>query len=84
LSTTKREDFWVNQITTPYTHPTNMENPGPGKYNHEKKKNDIKAKILEEETVKIPFGSSEERSFNKKHTKQAVPGPGTYIDINNP
>lgn len=40
LSTTKREDFWVNSITTPYTHPTNFENPGPGKYDHEKKKKD--------------------------------------------
>lgn len=34
LSTTKREkDFWINRIETPYTHPTNMLNPGPGKYN---------------------------------------------------
>lgn len=24
LSTTKREDFWVNDINTPYTHPTNF------------------------------------------------------------
>jgi len=24
LSTTKREDFWVNRIDAPYTHPTNF------------------------------------------------------------
>ncbi len=86
LSTTKREkDFWINKIETPYTHPTNMLNPGPGKYNHEKKKDDIKTRILMEETVHVPFGSSEERGCLKKPViKQPVPGPGQYIDINNP
>lgn len=58
LTNTKREDFWVNQIETPYTHPTRFENPGPGKYNHEKTKDDIRSKILQEDTVKIPFLSS--------------------------
>jgi hypothetical protein len=61
-----------------------MENPGPGKYNFEKKKDDIKAKILLEEAVSVPFGSSEERTCNKKPNKNQIPGPGTYIDINNP
>lgn len=86
MSTTKREkDFWINRIETPYTHPTSMLNPGPGKYNHEKKKDDIKTRILMEETVHVPFGSSEERNCMKKpFVKQPVPGPGTYIDINNP
>ena len=86
LTNTKREkDFWINKIETPYTHPTSMLNPGPGKYNHEKKKDDIKSRILMEETVHIPFGSSDERACMKKPaTKQTVPGPGTYIDINNP
>jgi hypothetical protein len=87
MSTTKREkDFWVNKIETPYTHPTHMVNPGPGKYNHEKKKDDIKTRLLVEETVHVPFGSSEERSCMKKgsQVKHIVPGPGTYIDINNP
>ena len=33
LTNTKREkDFWINKIETPYTHPTSMLNPGPGKY----------------------------------------------------
>lgn len=86
LSTTKREkDFWINKIDTPYTHPTHLLNPGPGKYNHEKKKDDIKTRILMEETVRVPFGSSEERPcLRKPMAKQPVPGPGTYIDINNP
>lgn len=86
LSSTKREkDFWINRIETPYTHPTSMLNPGPGKYNHEKKKDDIKTRLLVEETVHVPFGSSEERGCMKKTVvKQPVPGPGSYIDINNP
>ena len=69
MSTTKREDFWVNKIETPYTHPTNFENPGPGKYNLEKKKDDIRTKILIEETVKVPFMSGGERDCNKKANK---------------
>merc|ERR1740139_191737 len=31
----------------------------------------------------VPFNCSDERGCNKK-TKTAAPGPGTYIDINNP
>ena len=85
MNTKREKDFWINKIETPYTHPTSMLNPGPGKYNHEKKKDDIKSRILMEETVHIPFGSSDERACMKKPaTKQTVPGPGTYIDINNP
>ena len=84
LSSTKREDFWINQITTPFTHPTHLENPGPGKYNHEKRKDDIKARILTEETVHIPFGASAERDCNRKAKKHQSPGPGAYIDPNNP
>lgn len=36
-----------------------------------------------EETVHVPFGGSDERPCNKK-VRNANPGPGTYIDINNP
>jgi hypothetical protein len=85
LSTTKREDFWKNSILTPFTKPTSFENPGPGKYNHEKKKDDIKTKILMEETLHVPFSSSCERECNRRpNNKHLFPGPGTYIDINNP
>jgi len=58
-------------------------NPGPGKYDHEKKKDDIKNKIVMDEAVQPPFNSSDDRTCNKK-TKVANPGPGSYIDINNP
>ena len=38
-----------------------------------------------EETVHVPFGSSEERGCMKKPPgKTTAPGPGTYIDIFNP
>lgn len=46
LSTTKRDDFWKNKIDAPFTKATNEGNPGPGKYNLNKKKDDIKTKIL--------------------------------------
>jgi len=36
-----------------------------------------------EEAVHVAFNSSDERYVNKK-TKAPNPGPGTYIDINNP
>jgi len=36
-----------------------------------------------EEAVQAAFNSSDERVCNKK-TKAPNPGPGTYIDINNP
>jgi len=57
--------------------------PGPGQYDHEKKKDDIKNRIVMEEAVQAAFNSSDERVCNKK-TKAPNPGPGTYIDINNP
>lgn len=63
-------------MEAPYSKPSNIENPGPGKYDHEQKKNDIKSKIINEETVKVPFNSSEVRDINKKVDKQQVPGPG--------
>ncbi len=45
MSSTKRNDFWRNELNAPFTSATRSENPGPGKYEIEKKKNDIKAKI---------------------------------------
>lgn len=38
---------------------------------------------MQEETVTVPFGASDERPCNKG-IKAPNPGPGTYIDINNP
>ena len=72
-------------MDAPFTKPTSTTNPGPGKYYNDKKKEDIKSKILQEEAVHVPFGSSEPRACNKKQKdKQHVPGPGSYIDISNP
>ena len=73
----------MNKIETPFTHSTAFQNPGPGKYDHSKKKNDIRTKIIEESS-NIPFGTGAERACNKKQLKSQIPGPGTYIDINNP
>lgn len=83
LSKTKRNDFWRNDAETPYTKQTFHKNPGPGQYDHEKKKDDVKNKIIAEETVNTAFNSSEARPCNKNF-KNPNPGPGTYIDINNP
>lgn len=83
MSTTHRVDFWTNEIKTPFTKQTFYKNPGPGAYNFDKKKDDIKSKLLMEEAVRVPFGSSDERGFNKKQPIFG-PGPGTYIDIHNP
>ena len=83
LTKTKRGEFWKHEGETPYTRQTYAKNPGPGQYNHEKKKDDIKNRIIMEEAVHAAFNSSDERSVNKR-TKAPNPGPGSYIDINNP
>ena len=71
-------------MEAPFNRPQTQAYPGPGKYNIEKKKDDVKTKILMEETVKVPFNSSDERVCNKPAIGSIAPGPGTYIDINNP
>jgi hypothetical protein len=43
-----------------------------------KKGDDIKSKLLIEETVHVPFGSSDERDVNKKIKNTGGPGPGAY------
>jgi hypothetical protein len=83
LTKTKRGEFWKHEGETPYTRQTFSKVPGPGQYNHEKKKDDIKNKIVAEEAVHAAFNISDERNCNKK-VKAPNPGPGTYIDINNP
>lgn len=84
MSTTHRVDFWTNEMQTPFTKQTFKQNPGPGTYVVDKKKaDDIKSRLLMEEAQRVPFGSSDERDLNKK-MKLTGPGPGTYIDINNP
>mmetsp|Transcript_9990 Transcript_9990/g.15112 ORF Transcript_9990/g.15112 Transcript_9990/m.15112 type:complete len:229 (+) Transcript_9990:942-1628(+) len=70
-------------METPYTRQTFSKNPGPGHYHNDKKKNGVKDRIVMEETVHCAFASSEERTVNRK-VKAPNPGPGSYIDINNP
>ena len=83
-STTHRVDFWRNDMSAPYTKQTYLKDPGPGAYfPHKKKGDDIKSRLLVEETVHVPFGSMDPRDCNKLKGSK-VPGPGTYIDINNP
>lgn len=77
MSTTKREGFWDNDITAPFTKQSYVkEVPGPGKYNHEKKQDDIKNKIIREDTVYVPFSASGERECLKANNKTQAPGPG--------
>ena len=38
---------------------------------------------MQEETVTVPFGASDDRPCNKQ-IKAPNPGPGSYIDVNNP
>ena len=54
--TTHRSDFWSNEVDAPYTKQTFMTNPGPGHYPIGKKKgDDIKSRLLVEETVNVAF-----------------------------
>ena len=85
MSSTKREGFWDNNITAPYTKPTFVKGvPGPGKYDHEKKK-DRRQTFVEEKTSNyIPFSASSQRDCLKDNGKTGAPGPGQYIDVNKP
>ncbi len=78
-----RGDFWKNELNAPYTKQTYLQTPGPGQYPLNKKKDDIKTRLLQEETVQVAFCQQEERDCNKD-LKTVNPGPGAYIDINNP
>jgi hypothetical protein len=81
LSKTGRQDMWKADLTAPYTKQTFTRNPAPNHYFDKKKKDDVKARLLAEETVTVPFGSRDDRPCNKP-VKAPNPGPGTYIDIN--
>ena len=83
LSSTGRADMWKAEMNAPYTKQSYLKNPGPGQYFGGKKKDDIKQRLLQEETVTVPFGASDDRLCNKP-VKAANPGPGSYIDVNNP
>lgn len=65
LSTTKREDFWVNDIRSPFVHPTNFQNPAPGEYPKKEKKEKGPHHLLADQSLP-PFGSTAQRDCNKK------------------
>jgi hypothetical protein len=80
LSKTTRGDMWMADRDAPYTRPSYTTNPGPNAYFDLKKKDDVKARLLSDETDSVPFGSKDERPLNKL-SKNKNPGPGNYIDI---
>lgn len=80
LSKAARGEMWMADRDAPYTRQTFATNPAPNAYFDSKKKDDIRARLLAEETVTIPFGSKDERPLNKPD-KEVNPGPGNYIDI---
>lgn len=63
LTKTERGDFWKHEGETPYTRQTFAKVVGPGTYEHEKKKDDIKNKILMEEAVHVAFSQSDLRFY---------------------
>lgn len=82
MSKTGRQEMWKAHISAPYTKQTFNKNPAPNAYFDQKKKEDVKARLLAEETVTVPFGSRDDRPCNKA-VKAPNPGPGNYIDIYN-
>lgn len=85
MSSTRRDGFWDNNLDAPFTKASNkVEVPGPGKYAYDKKKSDVKAKILQEDAQHPGFHSSKGRYCLRKDMKDTKPGPGQYIDISNP
>ena len=83
LSKTGRQDMWKADMTAPFTKQTFNKNPAPNHYFSKKKQEDVKARLLAEETVTVPFGTRDDRPCNKP-VKALNPGPGNYIDIYNP
>lgn len=65
-SKTTKGDSWLNNPEAPFSKNQKLTNPGPGKYGEKKKKEDLKKKILNEDVIKVPFGTGDVRSFNKK------------------
>ena len=85
MSTTFTRDFWKNEMNAPFTQQTFKQTPGPGQYPITKKKgDDIKSRLLQEETTSVAFNQQEERDCNKQVKGSFNPGPGAYIDISNP
>lgn len=72
--------MWRADISAPYTKQTYNSTPAPNAYFDNKKKDDIKARLLAEEVQVVSFGSRDNRPCNKP-IKAPYPGPGNYINI---
>ena len=46
MSGTGRADMWRNELNAPFTKQTYIKNPGPGQYFSNKRKDDIKQRLL--------------------------------------
>ena len=54
MSTTERGDFWKHELNAPYTKQSFLQNPEPGHYAtnaNKKKENEVKNRILMEQTM---------------------------------
>lgn len=56
-SKTTRGDMWMADRDAPYTRQSYAKNPAPNVYFDQKKKDDVKARLLAEETISVPFGT---------------------------
>lgn len=89
MTATKREGQWLNSVEAPYTKQYYKIQPKLSELFKEKQKriDKIRSKnIKKSRNQKIkspPFNTQANRSFEKSH-KRLGPGPGSYIDINDP
>lgn len=88
MSETEREGQWLNSVDNPYTKQYNKLKPNISQLLYEKQKRiekirDKRVKTDKQASKSIPFNTQATREFD--YTGDALgPGPGTYIDVNNP
>lgn len=87
MTATKREGQWLNSVQNPFTKQYEKLEPSLEAMNTMKKKkvDKIRSKILSKKrrTLNPPFNVCENRSFEYLG-KTLGPGPGTYINVNDP
>jgi hypothetical protein len=88
LTATKRGGQWLNSVDNPYTKQYDKLQPTFAHILDEKRKKvDLirsKRKIIDKSVLKsAPFNIQASRNFEYA-SKTLGPGPGSYIDINNP
>lgn len=88
MTATRREGQWLNSVGNPYTKQYDILEPTPKSLYHDKKKkvDRIRNKILKKRKKKVenpPFNVLENRSFEYLG-KTLGPGPGSYINVNDP